>query len=90
MENNNVDEQIKLQQKFQQLETLAKQYLTKEAINRYGNIKAAHPELAVQVVALIIQAAQSGQLKEKITDSELKQFLLQIKEPKREFKLKRI
>lgn len=89
MENKEVEEQMKVQQKFQQLETVAKQYLTKEAISRYGNLKAAHPDLAIQVVALIIQAAQSGQLKEKIDDKQLKQFLLQLNEPKREFKVTR-
>jgi len=89
MENKELEEQIKVQQKFQQLETIAKQYLTKEAISRYGNLKAAHPELALQIISLIIQAAQSGQLKEKIDDKQLKQFLIQLKEPKKEFKLTR-
>tara|TARA_Y100000310_G_scaffold344780_1_gene459470 strand:+ start:9565 stop:9786 length:222 start_codon:yes stop_codon:yes gene_type:complete len=71
------------------LENLAKQHLTKEAISRYYNIKAAHPELAVQVLAMLASFLQTNQIKEKITDEQFKNILKQIQPPKKEFKIHR-
>ena len=92
MENQNekikkLQQEIELQQQIQQLESVVKQYLTKEAIQRYGNIKAAHPETSVQLIAIIAQAIQSGQIKEKIDDETLKNILMNLQKPKREFKI---
>ncbi len=52
--------QIQLQQQIELLETVAKQFMTKEAISRYGNLKAAHPDKAIQAIAIIAQAVESG------------------------------
>ncbi|MBU3941035.1 MAG: DNA-binding protein [Nanoarchaeota archaeon] len=84
-----MEEQLKLQQQIKQLDESVKQYLTKEAITRYGNLKSAHPELAIQVAAIILQAIHSGQIKEKITDDQLKNILKQFQQPKKEFKITR-
>ena len=84
-----LQEQLKLQQQIEMLEQMAKQYLTKEAISRYGNLKSAHPELAIQVIALIAQAVQTGQIKERISDAKFKQLLMQIQKPKKKFKIQR-
>ncbi|MBU1245377.1 MAG: DNA-binding protein [Nanoarchaeota archaeon] len=84
-----MEEQLKLQQQIKQLDESVKQYLTKEAITRYGNLKSAHPELAIQVAAIILQAINSGQIKEKITDDQLKNILKQFQQPKKEFKITR-
>lgn len=82
-------EQIQLQQQVEMLEQVAKQYLTKEAIQRYGNLKSAHPELAIRVIVLIAQGVQMGQIRENIDDKKFKQLLLQIQEPKRDIKIQR-
>ena len=50
------------------LESIAKKNMTKEAISRYGNLKIAHPELALRAIAAIAQAVQLGQITESITD----------------------
>ena len=84
-----LQEQLKLQQQIEMLEQVAKQYLTKEAISRYGNLKSAHPELAIQVIGLIAQAVQTGQIKERISDAKFKQLLMQIQKPKKKFKIQR-
>lgn len=63
--------------------------MTKEAITRYGNLKSAHPEKAIQAITIIAQAVQSGQMKEKITDEQLKRILLQLQKPRKETKIKR-
>ena len=88
-QNQELQEQINLQRQIEVLENIAKQYLNKEAISRYGNLKSAHPELAIQVAVLIAQAAQSGQIKDKLNDKEFKEILMRIQKPKQEFKVKR-
>ena len=75
-------EQQKLQQEFLQIETAVKSYLTKDALIRYGTLKTAHPQTAIKVIASLAQAIQSGHITEKITDLELKAFLMQIQEKK--------
>jgi DNA-binding TFAR19-related protein (PDSD5 family) len=50
----------------------------------------AHQEKAIQVITLIVQAAQAGQLKEKIDDIKFKELLKQLDTPKKEFKLRKI
>jgi DNA-binding TFAR19-related protein (PDSD5 family) len=78
--------QQELNQQFLQLETIAKQYLTREAIERYSNIKMGHPELAIKVVALIAQAVQMNQLREKLDDNQFKKLLVQIQPEKEKFR----
>ena len=87
--NQEMQEQLKLQQQLAQLESSAKQYMTKEAIQRYGNLKVAHPQKALEVIMLLAQLIQNGQLKDKVDDYALKEFLLKTQQQKREFKLMR-
>jgi programmed cell death protein 5 len=84
-----IKKQIKLQQQITALENMAKQYMTNEAISRYGNLKSAHPELAIQVIAIIAQGIEMGQIKEKIDDEQFKDLLIRIQKPKKEFKIQR-
>lgn len=82
-----IKEKVELQHQIEYLENIARQYLTKEAISRYGNVKTAHPEKAVQVIAIIAQAVSNGQLKEKITDEQFKQLLQNLEKPKKDYKI---
>ena len=84
-----MQEEAQLQEQLQQLEAVVKQYLTKEALIRYGNIKAAHPEKQVQLLAVLGQLIQAGQIKEKLTDEQLKEILKKLTPEKKEFKIKR-
>jgi|TARA_Y100000310_G_scaffold97577_1_gene95216 programmed cell death protein 5 len=88
-QNQQVQEELKLQQQIEVLEEFVKKHLTKEAIQRYGNLKAAHKEKAIQVITLIAQALQSGQITDKISDEQFKQILKQLQPDKREFKIRR-
>jgi len=83
-------EQEQLQAQLEQLEAVVKQYLSKEALQRYGNLKAAHQDKAVQLLVILGQAIQQGQIKEKITDEELKNILKKLQPEKKKFKIKRI
>jgi len=82
-----LNEQVALHQQIEQLEHVVKLHLTKEAIERYGNIKSAHPEKAIQVLTIIGQALQTGQISGKIDDNAFKQLLQQLHKPKKEFKI---
>ncbi|MFH2028744.1 MAG: DNA-binding protein [Nanoarchaeota archaeon] len=87
--NQQAEEQNQMQQQIEQLESVVKQIMSKEALIRYGNIKAAHPEKTVQVLVVIGQLLQQGKIR-SITDSQLKDILTQLAPEKKDFKIKRI
>lgn len=64
--------------------------LTPEARNRLANIKLAKPEFAAQIENLLIQASQTGNLAQKITDQQLKEILLKISKKKRDITIRKI
>ena len=82
-------EEEQLKQQIEQLETIVKQALTKEALQRYGNLKAAFPDRAVQLLVILAQALQAGQIN-KIDDDTLKEILKKISPEKRDVKIKRV
>ena len=75
-------EAVKVQQQVNAIEALAKQVMTPEAFARYSTLKTAHPEKALQAVAMIAQVVSSGQLAGTVTDEQFKS-LLQRMEPER-------
>ena len=75
---NQLQEELQLQQQIQQLEEIVKQFLTKEALQRYGNLKTAHPEKSLQILVILSQLIQQGRIKKKIDDNILKEVLKQI------------
>lgn len=86
------DEQLKQQGQMQQqiamLEEMAKQAMTPEAFSRYMTLKVAHPEKAVQAIAVLAQKMQQG-LSRKVTDEEFKDLLIMLEPKKREFTITR-
>src|SRR3989338_2394820 len=81
-------EEMQVQRQIQQLEAIVKQALTKEALERYGNLKAAYPEKAVQLLIILAQAMQQGKI-EKIDDKTLKEVLKKLSPRKKEISIKR-
>ena len=73
----NMQEQAQIQQQVDQLEAVVKQIFTKDALARYGNVKTAHPEKAIQLLIVIGQLLQSGKV-QQITDDQLKEILKQM------------
>jgi programmed cell death protein 5 len=63
--------------------------LDSAARQRLMNVRLVKPELAAAVENYLINAASSGRLNRALTDDELKQLLLRIQAPKREFKIDR-
>jgi programmed cell death protein 5 len=63
--------------------------LDPQARQRLMNIRLVKPELATAVENYLISAASSGRINRPLTDEELKQLLLRIQQPKKDFKIER-
>ena len=81
-------QQAEIQQQVQALENFVKSKLTKEALVRYGNLKTAHPEKAVQLLAVLGQLLQTQNIKQ-VNDEQLKDLLRRLEPPKKDFKITR-
>lgn len=95
-----LQQQASLQESLEEQEEQKKQYeqqkkailrniLTTEARERLGRIKIARPEIVESIENQLIMLAQSGQLKNKISDEELRALLQRIIPKKRDIKIKR-
>jgi len=73
-----------------QKEQILKQILSPEARMRLNNIKMVKPELSDLVEQYLIGLATQGKMNSQINDQQLKQILLSIQQPKRDFKINRI
>ena len=83
-------EHAQIQQQIEQMEAVVRQFLTKDALARYGNLKTAHQEKALQLLMILFQAIQKGQIQGQIDDSTLKKILQQLTPKKKEIKIKRV
>ncbi len=63
--------------------------LDTQARQRLMNVRLVKPDLAAAVENYLINAASSGRLNRPLTDDELKQLLLRIQQPKKDFKFDR-
>ncbi len=77
---NNIEEQKR------QLEESIKPYLTKEALQRYGTVKLAHPNNAMQALIRVGEILQKTP--RMINDQELKEILSGFSS-KKQFRIKR-
>ena len=78
------------QQEMQaQLKQAMKQVLTPEARSRLDNIRLTKPELVQQIEIQLLQSAQAGSLRGKVTDEQLKVLLKNLMGQKREIKISR-
>jgi programmed cell death protein 5 len=73
-----------------QKEQILKQILSSEARIRLNNIKMVKPEMSDLVEQYLIGMVTQGKLHSQINDNQLKQILLSIQQPKRDFKINRI
>ena len=72
-----------------QKEIILKQILSSEARLRLNNVKMVKPDVANTVENYLISLASQGKLRPPVTDDQLKQILLSIQQPKRDFKINR-
>lgn len=88
--NESQDNPLNEEQINSQKEGILKQILSGEARMRLNNIKMVKPELANLVEQYLIGMASQGKLQSPINDDQLKQILLSIQQPKRDFKFNRV
>ncbi|GEM_PF-559564 len=72
-------EEAQASQQIAALETMIKTRLTRDALQRYGNIKAAHPEKAVQLLVVLGRLINTGRAG-IIGDDDLKSLLRMMSE----------
>ena len=83
-------QQQEAQKQFEaQKKQILAQIMTSEARNRLANLRLTKPELVNQIEIQLIQSAQAGSLRGKVTDDQLKVLLRQIAGQKREIKITR-
>ena len=71
-----------------QKEAILRVILTPEARQRLANVKLVKPELAEAIENQLIALAQSGRIKEPLTDEELKAILEQLtNQTRKEYKI---
>ncbi len=85
------DEYEESQQKEfeEQKKNILRAILTDDARERLGRIRAARPELAENLENQLIMLAQSGRLKNKINDEQLRDLLSKILPKKRDITIRR-
>jgi programmed cell death protein 5 len=71
--------QLQQIQQMKQIEALKKQILSKilskEAYERLGRVRSVNPELSSQAELYLMQVYQSGKLRERVTDGQMKEIL---------------
>ena len=72
-----------------QKEMILKQILSSEARLRLNNVRMVKQELASQVENYLIGMVSQGKIHSQLTDDQLKQILMAVQQPKRDFKFNR-
>jgi programmed cell death protein 5 len=86
----NTESQQQAQQELEmQKKQIMIQILTPEARNRLVNLRLTKPDFVNQIELQLIQLAQSGNVKDKISDSQLKELLKRLSGKKREINIRR-
>ncbi len=89
-ESDNTEQQPSEAEINAQKEVILKQILNSDARMRLNNIKMVKPDLAGMVENYLIGMASQGKIGSQISDEQLKQILLSIQQPKRDFKINRL
>jgi len=91
---NQDDENNTSQEKDSQLksqkEIMLKKVLAADARFRLNNVRMVKPDLADLVENYILNLTAQGKITGQISDEQLKQILLSVQQPKRDFKFNRV
>jgi programmed cell death protein 5 len=84
------DELERQKQAEDALKRVLQQIMEPEARERLNTIRLTRPDFARSVEQQLVMLAQSGRLRGKITDEQLKAILQQIQPEKKEFRIRRV
>ncbi|HTY52309.1 MAG TPA: DNA-binding protein [Methanomicrobiales archaeon] len=85
-----LDEELRRQKQVEaQIHHVLLQILEPEARERLANIKLTKPDFARSIEQQLVALAQSGRLKQKITDAQLKDLLRQLIPGKKDWNIRR-
>jgi programmed cell death protein 5 len=77
------------QQQKAQIQMILMQILEPDARERLNTIKLTKPEFAAAIEQQLVMLAQSGRLRQKITDVQFKELLRQLAPAKRDYTITR-
>jgi programmed cell death protein 5 len=83
------DELERQQRQKAQMQMVLMQILEPDARERLNTIKLTKPDFAGAVEQQLVVLAQSGRLRQKITDTQLKELLRQLAPAKRDYSITR-
>lgn len=90
MEQQAMDEEALRQKQIEsQIRIALMEILEPEARERLNTIKLTRPEFAKAVEQQLVILAQSGRIRQRITDEQLKSLLAQLTPTKKEFRITR-
>jgi programmed cell death protein 5 len=85
-----MQEEVERQQRLKsQIQMVLMQVLEPDARERLNTIRLTKPDFASAVEQQLVMLAQSGRLRQKITDAQLKELLRQIAPAKRDYSITR-
>ena len=87
-QNDALGEEQRVMQSIAMLENFVRPHLARDAWDRYTNIKLAHPEKAVKMLAVLAQVLQEGRLQGELSDAQFKQLASQLEPPQRKTNIK--
>jgi programmed cell death protein 5 len=83
------DQEAQQKEQDDQRQMVLRAILTPEARERLGRIKTARPEIVANIENQLIMLAQSGRLKSKVTDEQLRDLLPRIIPKKKDITIRR-
>jgi programmed cell death protein 5 len=87
---NNAEEARKREAEAMMRQKVLMVLLEQEARQRLTNVRMVKPDLALAVENYLISSASTGKLNRALSDEELKQLLVNLQQPKKQFKINRV